>query len=540
MLPEIYGTRLPTPPWKEFTLEIVLQYYDGPRLLLQRSNSEQLYLAWWSDSEASNERWIYLPVSRSRLQEILSGEIPSADALDKPEDGHIYVVDIDLASNSIIQTVLTEAAVLPDNAKPLPGARLHIPMPSEIDHARTEEPANLSVGVKSEISSTPDDATGTEYYRFRSIEYLLGTKYQELERQTIYFASPRELNDPMEGFRDIVWDGDAIVWMNLFKHFAYCLHWTYFILPIVGDQVILRDEHIPVMGRWDELPTKRMEALFLECWTRILDKANLRTLATNIASMNRKVRYNELSYYLQIVHFQALGAIREVHIEQGIELKESGGMSVEFPQFSSLNNNFFDLMSQVEEQHKDFDRVMFPILIQMLAEMRLKHKHIFYINNKELESNWQFLLLDFPEAYIKQLDTLLWPEWYTACFMNNYSNSSAWGSYGDGHRGVCLIFEADINDKGPYIELNRIVSRSSRSVGESKEHWGFSPMQFHDVHYSVDLEEVDFFRSMGRIPFGALSTYGIKMRKETFRNAPMILICPSTTMLGVKIIGRVS
>ena len=51
-------------------------------------------------------------------------------------------------------------------------------------------------------------------YRFRSMEYLLGDKYQELERKTIYFASPDQLNDPMEGFRDIMWSGDKIVWTN--------------------------------------------------------------------------------------------------------------------------------------------------------------------------------------------------------------------------------------------------------------------------------------------------------------------------------------
>ena len=46
-----------------------------------------------------------------------------------------------------------------------------------------------------------------EFYRFRSMKYLLGEEYQELENQAIYFASPKELNDPMEGFRDIVWIG---------------------------------------------------------------------------------------------------------------------------------------------------------------------------------------------------------------------------------------------------------------------------------------------------------------------------------------------
>ena len=67
----------------------------------------------------------------------------------------------------------------------------------------------------------------TEFFRFRSIEQLLGDKYQELERLTIYFASPEELNDPMEGFRDIVWSGDKIVWTNLFKHYVHCLFLTY-------------------------------------------------------------------------------------------------------------------------------------------------------------------------------------------------------------------------------------------------------------------------------------------------------------------------
>ena len=42
-------------------------------------------------------------------------------------------------------------------------------------------------------------------YRFRSSKYLLCEPYSELERQTIYFSSPEELNDPMEGFRDMVW-----------------------------------------------------------------------------------------------------------------------------------------------------------------------------------------------------------------------------------------------------------------------------------------------------------------------------------------------
>jgi hypothetical protein len=40
------------------------------------------------------------------------------------------------------------------------------------------------------------------YYRFSSIE--------KLENQSVLFASPEKLNDPVEGFRDIYWHGDLI------------------------------------------------------------------------------------------------------------------------------------------------------------------------------------------------------------------------------------------------------------------------------------------------------------------------------------------
>ena len=70
-----------------------------------------------------------------------------------------------------------------------------------------------------------------EFFRFRTIDALLG-QFQELKEQTIYFASPDELNDPMEGLRDIVWNGDQIVWTNFFKHYIFCLNRSCLMLII--------------------------------------------------------------------------------------------------------------------------------------------------------------------------------------------------------------------------------------------------------------------------------------------------------------------
>ncbi len=93
----------------------------------------------------------------------------------------------------------------------------------------------------------------TEYYRFRSMDRLIRGDSPELESQTIFFASPEQLNDPMEGLRDVFWRGDKIVWTNLFKNYVYCLHRTYINLKIAGNDFKIDREIIPVWGRWDLL-----------------------------------------------------------------------------------------------------------------------------------------------------------------------------------------------------------------------------------------------------------------------------------------------
>ena len=81
---------------------------------------------------------------------------------------------------------------------------------------------NIIRSVHIKISMIKGESKIMEVYRFRSIEALL-CEYQELENKTIYFASPDQLNDPMEGYRDIVWRGDKIVWTNFFKNYVFCL-----------------------------------------------------------------------------------------------------------------------------------------------------------------------------------------------------------------------------------------------------------------------------------------------------------------------------
>ena len=344
-------------------------------------------------------------------------------------------------------------------------------------------------------------------YRFRSTEKLLGESFQELENQNIFFASPEELDDPMEGFRDIVWDGDHIVWANLFKHYVHCLHWTFLIAPIFGDEDSLEPDNIPMERRWDTQSTPSASGLFEFVWSKVRDECELEVLAKNIADMEfsgvkHKVRRSELHFYLQSIHRLALMAIEDAFVEHNLR-NENQRIGINSSKERLLTRNgYFDLSRQIPEIDSSSLREIWYSEVESLFHIiPLRHR----LSPQEPgRKNWKFLVIDYPGIYIEQLSRLLWPEWYAACFVKENHNSSMWARYGDGHKGVCLIFEADEDGEQASLNLNRITGRSSSGVGTSQDHWGYSPMPFYEVQYQVKPSEVDFFRSMGRLSLDAL------------------------------------
>ena len=130
MLIQIDGTELTLPTWKMPEYEMTLDYYDGPRLVL-RKDEEDIYLTWWNDEDEATERWLYLNVTRERLREILSGEITDREALTKPENKSLIVLDIDRATGETKRVVSTTPENIPQDSLPHPDARINIPIPQE-------------------------------------------------------------------------------------------------------------------------------------------------------------------------------------------------------------------------------------------------------------------------------------------------------------------------------------------------------------------------------------------------------------------------
>ena len=348
----------------------------------------------------------------------------------------------------------------------------------------------------------------TELYRFRSIKYLFG-EYKELENQTIYFASPEELNDPLEGFRNICWQGDQIVWRNFFNQYIHCLLRSTIHQKLCGDS-ITRDEFeqfIPVEERRDKFlketsqsPFTNFNYLLSYIHNRIFEKYELDNFIIELGNISRKVRTDEVLLYLQVMHSVIWPEIYDSLVEHGFEQESQNQLDKmeHKPPFDSLVK-----LIQAND-YVEFSEKMFESANQFLTDLFLRSKLTVRSKFQKTTEEYQRfsivepLQIDYPNSFLKQLvDRLVYPRWYAACFTRECDNSSIWGHYADGHKGVCLIFEANESAEGtvPTITL-KILSESSNK----EEVWRDVPMQIHDINYAAKAGEIDFFRSIGWLP----------------------------------------
>ena len=315
-----------------------------------------------------------------------------------------------------------------------------------------------------------------EFFRFRSINGLLG-EYQELEKQTIYFASPEELNDPMEGFRDIVWSGDKIVWTNFFKHYVFYLHRSFDLFRIAGDSVELDADRIFISAHRDKPLTSREQDLFNTIWDRFSNLPNMQEFIEALANTKRKIRYREIVHYLQGIHSILLDEILKSHIDHGIMPETEAFQPIdETVVIASVENllNFTELTEAVENEKQLED--IFQIIETRYDNILFMYQY----NNRKIFTgmsgkNNLLLQFDFPKIYLENLKDLTFPKWWTACFTKSYDNLSVWAKYADSHKGVCLIFEENMNWK-------------------PMKYW---KTEFRKVTYENEPIEIDFFRSIG-------------------------------------------
>ena len=168
-------------------------------------------------------------------------------------------------------------------------------------------------------------------------------------------------------------------------------------------------------------------------------------------------------------------------------------------------SKLLELATLAEAEIESFSEIMSFASRQVSEGQRLSHEyHLRDAFSETLKRNQHFLLVDFPRLYVERLDKLLYPEWYAACFSKSFHNSSMWSHYGDGHKGVCLIFHTSDTTNGSSLDIYRPPRNRVNSGGRSKEVREHSSMQLSDISHSARPVTIDFFRNIGVLPLPSL------------------------------------
>ncbi|PNE10022.1 MAG: hypothetical protein CR217_16665 [Beijerinckiaceae bacterium] len=341
----------------------------------------------------------------------------------------------------------------------------------------------------------------TEYfYRYRPIKAVLD-EFHELENQEIYFSTTDEFNDPMEGFKDLFWRGDEIVWRNFLKHYILCTLQTANYCFIAADQFdpnILRNI---VFWVPQELPEAPIREIYQRVSAEFLEEPAVKTFLSLMAARTSPVRRRELTSYLRALSGFALLIVLKEYRERGL-LPPLAPDSAPPPR-EKLRSDATAMMEGVtkitsaEYPPERISEALFAANEATVAQVMLINEY--NLPDRDKQMPMVFLSSRFPVAYVAALDRLVHRDWSVACFTKTAENHSMWSTYANGHRGVCLMFKTTPNETGvPALVIERVTGVSGTKEATTYISSEVSH-EFNAVRYMAQYPAIDFFRSLGSI-----------------------------------------
>lgn len=335
----------------------------------------------------------------------------------------------------------------------------------------------------------------TSYYRFRPIERLIGES-QELETQTIFFSAPDALNDPMEGLSELVFRGDTIVWENLFRHFLGCLGWGVIHHLFFKEEDELTVRNLPFADPFHSTDMPLVQQLTVLA-DRLVGADDMQALVHHLATRDVPVTESELRLYLSRLHLpwliETLRLLPEGILKNGVPV-------VSGPNVLSLIRAVEGTLATANgDANGALETLQASFAIANATHDEIVLQAMLSLEGPELR-NHRFVYVNFVSHYLKGLRTLMHPDWYTACFMDQISNASVWGHYANGHRDVCLKFRT--THAGGRDTLRLHVPAAANGAGPI---WNVVPLPFKAVSYRPTLVRMNFFTSMGSVPTPTLN-----------------------------------
>lgn len=332
-----------------------------------------------------------------------------------------------------------------------------------------------------------------EIYRFRTADALLG-RFMELQNQEIYFASPEELNDPMEGYREMYWKGDSIVWENFLLNYLKSFEHIFRLYTVLDESKRIDENDIIDIFKLANGFTSFNNQIIQQITKKLFEFSFILNLPEELTKRTNPIRRSELITYLQFIHLFVVNAVSQTYFENGLISSPVLNQNLkEYEAVITSSGSLPELLNKLESENKDNSVEAFLKVIGIYSQTNLLLVRKGY--EKELNNeNKLFLLYEFPNKFLDRLIRDIYPPWYSASFLSECRNSAIWGHYGDNHKGICLIYKT-LPDGSGNIQLN-LETEYGYGSGPII---GMKPRKFKKIVYKNTPTEIDFFRSIGRL-----------------------------------------
>lgn len=351
-------------------------------------------------------------------------------------------------------------------------------------------------------------------YHYRSIDSAL----KELQG-TYHLSAPNELNDPLESYVTVFWRGDQPAWEGLFKNYVASLWQALEIYQLAGSRNDIRKGSLVFdIHAWDHVPLGETLSQLEE--TFLMDRDVIR-LAEFLGGHEYKLDRKSVTAILQTLQPKAMYCCISIQKEKMLLPQQEADQALEV-----LSQSVKHQVLQFPEDQEIEEKTLCTVLSAMAdavsglvglmyihrglqdeaflrgADKRGKISENSVAQRKKQgeengsreaqalqERNWFYAAFDFPQTYVERMQEILYPTAYVTCFSRNNNNSAMWGNYADCHRGICIEYRIDEDNKIPLTDCS------------------YKALEAEPVQYGEGELECNFFTSLGRLTYSQIKTW---------------------------------
>ena len=280
-------------------------------------------------------------------------------------------------------------------------------------------------------------------YRYRTIDSAL----LELDNGSFYFAAPAELNDPLEGYLKIFWQGDAPAWEGLLKNFVCSLFYNLQTNLLMSGRFFsaaqensMNDLKTKILlsdiYRFDDSPLNR---IFRELGENFLSASGVQKVVDFYGNDEIKCYGRELEFILRTVTDDAcrlcvrkckqLNLIRAAFDENFFDV----AYEISFDELKNVSD------AERKRRIDEIENLNCDLMESGLLALKLNRRSVADAEY-DLKQRILWLQFIFPRLYVEQLKKIMYPNGYVVCFSDTPTNSAMWGNYADNHRGICFVY----------------------------------------------------------------------------------------------------